>query len=311
MYGLSCRSLCCVVIATQLVCTFAFVLPFERLQTSRSSSSSSSSSSSKGCRLPLCTPLSCSTSSSPELSTQRVVPSTKDKSSILSQAALIAGTTIGGGFLALPSATAPAGFFAASTGLIASWAYLLACALSLTETIFMIKGIKDKEWSVNSKQAELEERDSDSTVSSEDSNEDSPVQEQEMRRLSMFSIVKKCLGSAAGTAAGGVFLVLMMATLVAQLSKVGVLLEGNLSNVFLGLSGIIGDIGTRNIRNIGIIRNIGSPRAIGVLLFSAVSSAVCSANRRAPRAVERVNNVLTATMLASFLALVLVTVSGA
>ena len=46
---------------------------------------------------------------------------------------LIAGSTIGGGTLALPAAAAPAGFIPASTALVGCWLFLFVEALLLVE----------------------------------------------------------------------------------------------------------------------------------------------------------------------------------
>lgn len=54
------------------------------------------------------------------------------KASEASCAALIAGTMIGAGVLALPDVTAPAGFVPSSAALTAVWAYMVASALLLT-----------------------------------------------------------------------------------------------------------------------------------------------------------------------------------
>jgi len=45
---------------------------------------------------------------------------------VFSQACLVAGTTIGGGFLALPLATAPLGAVPATVGLVLTWLVLLS-----------------------------------------------------------------------------------------------------------------------------------------------------------------------------------------
>jgi len=47
--------------------------------------------------------------------------------------AIIAGTAIGGGFLALPTLTTPMGFMPATTGLFVSWAFLVMTALAYAE----------------------------------------------------------------------------------------------------------------------------------------------------------------------------------
>jgi tyrosine-specific transport protein len=54
--------------------------------------------------------------------------------SVGSAAALVAGTTVGAGVLALPAATRGAGFVASSGVLVASWAFMAVAALLVAET---------------------------------------------------------------------------------------------------------------------------------------------------------------------------------
>lgn len=53
--------------------------------------------------------------------------------SVWSAAALVAGTTIGAGVLALPAAAAPAGFVPSTAGLCYAWAYMAASGLAVAE----------------------------------------------------------------------------------------------------------------------------------------------------------------------------------
>ena len=158
---------------------------------------------------------------------------------MLSSAALIAGTTIGGGFLALPRATAPAGAAPSAAALVACWAFLLHGAFALAESTLDVMGDTDTS--------------SEATYA--------PV--------TVFSVAQRAFGPAGGAAVGALFFVLMLSTLVAQLSKGGTLLA-----------------------------DLGLPRTLSVLGVSALFSAV-SFGLHGP-AVERVNTTLTATMLAAF-----------
>lgn len=176
-------------------------------------------------------------------------------SKVRSCAALIAGTTIGGGFLALPTATAPLGALPATIGLFGCWLYLLYCAYALSSTIFLIK--ENSETSGNT---------------------DNPQQ------LSIFSIVKTCLGSTAGTISALTFVVLMVATLVAQFSKIGILL-GKFP-FFLTLT------------------KWTNGNSAAIILVSSILSLLtykCPAN-----IIDKINNTLTATLLLSFTLLVAV-----
>mmetsp|Transcript_8925 Transcript_8925/g.21663 ORF Transcript_8925/g.21663 Transcript_8925/m.21663 type:complete len:523 (-) Transcript_8925:33-1601(-) len=167
---------------------------------------------------------------------------------VASQAALIAGTTIGGGFLALPAATAPCGAAPAALGLIGVWIFLLGSALSLSNAIFMLKHDGGKEGGM-------------------------PVQG---KAVSLFSLVRECFGSIAGILSGVLFLLLIKVTLIAQLSKVGVMLEGALP-----------------------ILN----RQLWTSLFSiSIAAIICLVGNQ--RMIERINDILTTTMLGSFATLV-------
>ena len=53
--------------------------------------------------------------------------------SVLNSAALIAGTTIGAGILALPAVTLPAGLVPSTLMMIASWLYMVASGLLIAE----------------------------------------------------------------------------------------------------------------------------------------------------------------------------------
>ena len=56
-----------------------------------------------------------------------------ESGSVLGNAALIAGTTVGAGVLALPEITGPSGFVASSDMLVAMWAYFVATGYCLAE----------------------------------------------------------------------------------------------------------------------------------------------------------------------------------
>jgi hypothetical protein len=53
--------------------------------------------------------------------------------SVLGAAALVAGTTVGAGVLALPTATAAAGFFPSSAALVLAWVYMTMSGLLISE----------------------------------------------------------------------------------------------------------------------------------------------------------------------------------
>lgn len=183
-----------------------------------------------------------------------ITKSKVNKTTVASQAALIAGTTIGGGFTTLPAATAPCGFFPSALGLVGVWTYLLGCSLSFANAIFLMK--KNR-----------------TIVTTHDNKSDSDDD-----IISIFSLVRKCFGNTAGVLTGLLFLLLIKATLVAQLSKVGVLLE-----------------------EIDIL-NLGLHRGLCTILFSSIVATTCLVGKQ--RSIERINDVLTSTMLLSFASVV-------
>ena len=167
-------------------------------------------------------------------------------STVLSQAALIAGTTIGGGFLALPTATAPCGALPSTIGLIGVWFFLLGGALSLSNSIFLQK----EQHNIDGYKKKAED-------------------------ISLFSLIRDCFGNISGVVGGLLFLLLIKVTLVAQLSKIGVLLEAS-------------------------IPMIG--RQTWTVYFSIIITALCLILKQ--RSIEKLNDILTATMLSSFATLV-------
>ena len=167
-------------------------------------------------------------------------------STVLSQVALIAGTTIGGGFLALPTATAPCGALPSTIGLIGVWFFLLGGALSLSNSIFILK----EKHKTDGYQKKAED-------------------------ISLFSLIRDCFGNITGVVGGLVFLILIKVTLIAQLSKVGVLLEESIPM-----------IGRRAL----------------TIYFSIIITALCLILKQ--RSIEKLNDMLTATMLSSFATLV-------
>mmetsp|Transcript_24551 Transcript_24551/g.41609 ORF Transcript_24551/g.41609 Transcript_24551/m.41609 type:complete len:376 (-) Transcript_24551:537-1664(-) len=125
------------------------------------------------------------------------------QATVIDAISIIAGTSIGGGFLALPFATAPAGFVPSSIGLVACWFFLVGCGLTFAEvTIARLASEKDPA-SAN---------------------------------ISVLSVAESAGGQAFGLLAGLLFAVRCLCTLGAQDSKagdlVGMALEG------LGLSSI-------------------------------------------------------------------------
>jgi tyrosine-specific transport protein len=127
------------------------------------------------------------------------------RATVASQAALVAGTTIGGGFLALPAATAPCGAAPAALGLFGVWLFLLGSALSLSNAIFAMGGGGGK------------------TIGTSRGGEGEGGGRGE--GISLSSLIRECFGGTAGRLGGLLFLMLTTTTLVAQLSKAGTMLD--------------------------------------------------------------------------------------
>ena len=107
--------------------------------------------------------------------------------------ALIIGSTIGAGILALPDITQDAGFVPSTTGLVSVWAFLVGQALLLAE--------------VNINLMESQEEEDKGTSSS--------------TILTLRTMAEKTLGKGVGKATTGIYLSLSYCLLVAYLTKVG------------------------------------------------------------------------------------------
>ena len=163
-------------------------------------------------------------------------------STVVNCAALIAGTTIGGGFLALPRATAPAGALPSTIALVSCWLFLLMGAYALVDSILSTK---------------------EELGSSEGSGQ-----------ITVFAVAKNAFGNLGGVCVGGLFILLMVATLVAQVSKGGTML----------------------------FENFGFSRISATLLFSALMSLYTFSFGN--DFVERTNTFLTGVMLTAFAGIV-------
>lgn len=175
-----------------------------------------------------------------QLSSQQATTTTttSSSSSVLSASAFIAGTTIGGGFLALPLTTRPIGFIPSIIGLVLSWLYLLGSALSLSKATINIMNKNQTLKNTNT--------------------------------ISVFTIARETFGNTAAILSAGLFLILMLSTLIAQLSKIGVLLP-----------------------SLGIFN-----KEIAILFFASFMSLLTFG--KGIQFAERINNILTLIMMISF-----------
>ena len=132
------------------------------------------------------------------------------------------------------------------------WLFLLGGALSLSNAIFIMKRRNNIDESMSGIEEEQD--------------------------ISLFSLIRECFGNTAGFLGGLLFLLLIKVTLIAQLSKIGVLLEGSFS-----------------------IFN----RQVWTSIFSICIGMICLVVKQ--QKIERINDILTATMLGSFASLVILT----
>jgi tyrosine-specific transport protein len=152
-------------------------------------------------------------------------------------AALVAGTTVGAGILALPSETSAAGFGAAAPALVAAWAYSATTGLLLGEVSL--------------------------SAAAEAPDEDVPT-------ASLLSLAGRTLGPGGAAAAGGAYLFLHWALLVAYTVKGADVLA----------------------------RTLGVPPTAAAIAFTAVLGGVCAA--ASPAALDAANTALLAALLLSF-----------
>ena len=136
-------------------------------------------------------------------------------STVLGAASIIAGTSIGGGFLALPFATAPAGFAPSALALCASWVFLVSCGLALTEVTL-----------ARMQKLELEPTETTSywPPTTYAFHVYKAAEENENQEVSVFSVAEEAGGKSLALAAGLLFSLRCLFTLSAQASKAGVLL---------------------------------------------------------------------------------------
>jgi len=117
--------------------------------------------------------------------------------------ALIAGTTVGGGFLAVPTAVVVplGGFLPSATSMVCVWAYLLVCSFGLCDAILLAK-----ETTKSGKE-------------SEDGNGNNSMEEDAV--IGIPKTAQLALGTGGSRLATLLLVSLTMATLVSQLSRAG------------------------------------------------------------------------------------------
>ncbi|GJP52358.1 hypothetical protein CLOM_g11481 [Closterium sp. NIES-68] len=124
---------------------------------------------------------------------------------ILGAVTLIIGSSVGAGVLALPSETAPAGFFPSSTVLIGCWAFLVLQALLLAEVNVAL----------------LKERSEKSNPANASSSSSAAEAERGSDVLSYRTMAEATLGPLGGTIATAAYVFLSFTLMVAYFAKGG------------------------------------------------------------------------------------------
>ncbi|CAI7839254.1 unnamed protein product [Closterium sp. NIES-53] len=199
---------------------------------------------------------------------------------ILGAVALIIGTSVGAGVLALPAETAPAGVFPSSFVLIACWAFLCLEALLLAEVNVAL--IKERSVSSSTASSSMATGITASSSSSSNSGNSSSTgaagSEQEPERgsdvLSYRTMAEATLGPVGGTVATVAYVFLSFTLIVAYFAKGGEVLAFG-----TGLPNWVGAVGFFSV--------------LGGLIYSGST-----------RTADIINRVLTAGLLGIFTLLV-------
>ena len=171
---------------------------------------------------------------------------THQPGSILGSTALVAGTTVGAGILALPAVTLPSGVIPSTVLLIAVWLYALVSGLLIAEVSLSAMRSLGRE------------------------------------SLGLLPMIESTLGIAGARIAGGAYLFLHYALLVAYIAQGGEILVSAAEQLF----------GIQNV-----------PAWVGTTSFTLVFGGIMYFGRE--RLVEKLNSAFVAIVIASFLGLLL------
>lgn len=171
---------------------------------------------------------------------------THQPGSILGSTALVAGTTVGAGILALPAVTLPSGVIPSTVLLIAVWLYALVSGLLIAEVSLSAMRSLGRE------------------------------------SLGLLPMIESTLGLAGARIAGGAYLFLHYALLVAYIAQGGEILVSAAEQLF----------GIQNV-----------PAWVGTTSFTIVFGGIMYFGRE--RLVEKLNSAFVAIVIASFLGLLL------
>ena len=119
-------------------------------------------------------------------------------------ASIIAGTAIGGGFLALPSVTSPLGYGPAALGLVLAWTFLLLSATAFIEAAGLVADLRDIE------------NKNDGTGEAPNGPDIAVAQE---GATSVATVIRYAFGKKAALVGGSLFMAQMLAVVTAQVVK--------------------------------------------------------------------------------------------
>lgn len=184
-------------------------------------------------------------------------------------ASIIAGTAIGGGFLALPSVTSPLGYGPAALGIILAWTFLMLSATAFIEAAGLVADVRDMENNGNGV---------DGGSSSTNKPSDNAVAV-ENGATSVATVIRYAFGKKAALVGGTLFIAQMLAVVCAQVVKGAEMFSDCL----------------------------GIPYFVGCLVPTSLAGLFAFGCK--PQVVERANTVLTAMMVGGFAALIIGTIA--
>jgi len=191
---------------------------------------------------------------------------------VMDAASIVAGTAIGGGFLALPSVISPIGYAPTAFGLIISWVYLTLSAIAFVEAAGLVIDYKSQN------------RQNDHVISSKvakgDNDTSSVATATDECGTSVAGIIGHAFGKRWACLGGIAFLAQILAVVTAQVVK--------------------GAEVTSKVVGIPYVASCLIPTSLlGLFVFSSK-----------PEVVEGVNTVLTMMMIVGFVALMCCTISS-
>ncbi len=165
--------------------------------------------------------------------------------SVLGSTALIAGTTVGAGILALPAVTLPSGIVPSTILLIAVWLYALVSGLLIAEVTLNAMHVEGRQ------------------------------------SVGMLAIVQKTLGKVGARIAGGAYLFMHYALLVAYITQGGEILVSAVAKVW----------GMQNVL----------PTWVGTTTFTLLFGGIMYLGRE--KFIEKLNSAFVGIVIVSFLGL--------